>query len=412
MREPFGSATRTSSVGVAPGERRPGLSVAMALPSFPPLLGGLERQARLLSVALARRGARVRVLTGCPSPRLAGIERADGIEIHRLGVSQPRWGRRAVLGPAVVRRLIALRDAIDLVHVHGASWFSAFCVLGGRLVRKPVLVKMPNVGAWGVPGLLRRRTGPALWGILRGSDAFVALQEESEGELLGAGVPPERIVAMTNGVDTSRFRPAPPAARQDLRRRLGFPDGPVALFSGRFEPEKGLDVLLRAWATLEPGRATLVLCGDGGLRGTLEALAAELRLRAVRFAGTVDAIEEYYQASDLLVLPSHAEGNSNALLEAMACGLAPTASAVSGNEAVLGPIAAECTVPAGDVGALGRQLARLLGDIERRRALGGRCRERVRAEFSIDAVAERYLDCYRRLLATRALPRRGASLLA
>jgi glycosyltransferase involved in cell wall biosynthesis len=100
----------------------------------------------------------------------------------------------------------------------------------------------------------------------------------------------------------------------------------------------------------------------------------------VRFVGELDDVRDALAAMDVFVLPSHEEGMSNALLEAMAAGRAIVVTDVGGNREVVGSDAAEI-VPSRDPGALAAAIARLLGDPESAREFGRAARRRVDERF-------------------------------
>lgn len=377
------------------------LSILMVVPNYYPYLGGLERQAHTLGKALVRRGHAVSVYTRRVERTLPAVERLDGVLVRRLP-SSAATGKRADLRYPLSLALLLAHEAprYDVIHVHSKSWFIAGCLPPALLWRRPVLLKIPNVREFGIPGDLRRRFGRQHVWLMRQAAAWAVLSPESRAELLAAGFSPERIFETRNGVDTERYAPASPHERRAARAALGLPaDGPIALFAGRLTHQKGLPDLLEAWERLDAlgSRPTLVACGDGPLRATLEARAQGLA--TVIFAGAQAEMDEYYRAADLFVLPSYAEGNSNALMEAMACGLPVVATRVGGTAELLGPYAADWLVEPGDVAGLAARLGRLLSDAGLRAELGTALAERMRTEFTIDVIASHYERCYRLLAA-------------
>ncbi|HEY8061519.1 MAG TPA: glycosyltransferase family 4 protein, partial [Gemmatimonadales bacterium] len=145
--------------------------------------------------------------------------------------------------------------------------------------------------------------------------------------------------------------PAPPASARD---RLGLPrDRPLVLWIGRMVPVKGLDVLMRSWASVarDPSHPLLLLIGDGEQRRALARSAARLG-DSVRLVGSIanDELPDWYRAADCVVLPSRSEGVPNVLLEGLACGTPFVASAVGGVTTLSDP--ESITVPPEDVAAL------------------------------------------------------------
>jgi glycosyltransferase involved in cell wall biosynthesis len=213
-------------------------------------------------------------------------------------------------------------------------------------------------------------------------------------EFLEHGVAPERIRRIPNGVDTTVFRPAAAAERLRLRRELGLPDVPIAVYTGRLVTYKGLPTLLRAWREV-PG-ALLVLVGEGGAdvhaceRALRETASAPGMQGRVRFAGAVERVEEWLRAADLFVFPTENEAFGLSLVEAMACGLPCVTTRVGGlRDFVIDGVNAHAVPPADDA-ALASAIASLLGDTGRRAALGQAARRTVEERFSLAVVAGAY----------------------
>jgi rhamnosyl/mannosyltransferase len=198
--------------------------------------------------------------------------------------------------------------------------------------------------------------------------------------------------------------PAPLADTPVVRARAAALRGtmgtPIVLFVGRLVPYKGMDVLLRAMATLD---AKLVVVGDGPLRRPLEAQALATCAGRVTFAGTVlDAeLVALYHACDVFVLPSvtRAEAFGMVQIEAMACGRPVVSTAVrSGVPWVNQHGETGLVVEPGDARALAAALQTLLADAALRRQFGAAGRRRVALEFTAARMAERTVALYRHVL--------------
>jgi glycosyltransferase involved in cell wall biosynthesis len=366
---------------------------------FPPSVGGIQTHTLALARELAARGEEVHVVTR-PAPGRPAISEEEGVTVHRAGLDGGPAPAATVAYVALAARVVsALAGRVSVVHAHQLLSPASAALLARALRGVPFVVTAHASGSIGdVAQLVRQgHLGTArLAALARLASAFVAVSAPIRAELLAAGIPAHRIRRIPNGVDTSRFAPPDPQARATARAALALGEGAVAVYAGRLSPEKGVDVLLDAWA-LAPGprRATLCVVGDGPERAALESRAARLGVAAsVRFEGASGDVGPWLRAADAFVLPSRTEGLSLALLEAMASGVAIVATDVGASAEAAGPGGA-LLVPPGRPAELADALAAVLWDRERALALGRVARDRAVARFGIGAVAARHLDLYR-----------------
>jgi GalNAc-alpha-(1->4)-GalNAc-alpha-(1->3)-diNAcBac-PP-undecaprenol alpha-1,4-N-acetyl-D-galactosaminyltransferase len=221
---------------------------------------------------------------------------------------------------------------------------------------------------------LRRRTYPRCCGWV--------VQTESVARYARtlAGLRP--VIVIPNAVTSPAAAIPPPEQRPT--RIVGM---------GRLSPEKGFDVLVRAFARIAPWYPdwTLRILGAGPQREQLEDLADSLGVRDnVHWAGWVDWPESALLESSVFVLPSRYEGFPNALLEAMACGLSCVASACeSGPAEIIRDGVDGLLVPPDNVDALADALRQLVSDEAKRARLGRRAVE-VTSRFSPEAFFARW----------------------
>jgi glycosyltransferase involved in cell wall biosynthesis len=154
----------------------------------------------------------------------------------------------------------------------------------------------------------------------------------------------------------------------------------------------------------------LLLVGEGSERPKLEAFVdvhPEWR-QQVLFLGSTSHVPELLRAMDVFVLPSVAEGISNALLEAMASGLPVIATSVGGNPEVVVDRESGLLFSPYDANALAQYLREVRANRDLRFQLGRRALERVREKFSIDSMVRRYADLYGSTRAAVSRPARAA----
>jgi glycosyltransferase involved in cell wall biosynthesis len=213
---------------------------------------------------------------------------------------------------------------------------------------------------------------------------------------------PAKIDLVYHGLDPDRF---PAADRRSPTRDGTDPEAPVVILTvARAVEKKGLDVLLRALATL-PASVDwrLIHIGGGKLTAKLQSLARELGLadRIVwRGALPQEDVRRAYAEADLFVLPNRIardgdrDGLPNVLLEAASQSLACVASRVSGVPELIEDGETGVLVPADDSDALAGAMLRLIGEPLLRLRLGRAAAHRVRTEFSfehgIDLLARRF----------------------
>jgi glycosyltransferase involved in cell wall biosynthesis len=366
-----------------------GPAIAFVLPTL--AVGGSERHVAALAADLARGGARVAVLAVCRGgPLQADLARAGvAVEVLGLGrVTDPR---------APLRLFLALRrHEPELVHafLHG---FDVVAALGARLAGVPVVLgSRRELGGW---MRHRHRLAQAVGTAL--ADAVVCCSDAVRRFVL-AHEPEasDALLVWPSGVDRRRFRPWP-ERRREARRSLALaPDEAAVVTVANLGPDKGHDVLLAALPAIVAAhpKARLLWAGDGPERPRLERAVAD---RPVRLLGTVEAVEDLLRAADLFVLPSLSEGLPNALLEAMAAGVAVVASAVGGvPEAVRGDggAAAARLVAPGSAAELGRAVVELLRRPEERQRLGEAGR-RAAARFDAERVHAEWRRRYREAVA-------------
>ena len=369
------------------------LSTALAIQTFRPHVGGAELQLERLVPHLVDRGIRTEILTRAVRgwPRKEAIA---GSVVRRTPVAGESPLASIVYVAVALGHLLRRHSRIDLVHAHGAL-SPATIALGGRLLGLPCLVTVLGTGEHGdLARLARKPLGRTRARLLVRSAWFAALSTEAREELLGWGVPAERIFTLPNGVDLDVHRPATTEARRRLRERLGLPAGRfVGAFVGRLHPVKDVDTLLEAAARVPD--LTLVVVGDGPERGRLEAKARRLGIETrVSFRGLSPRVADILRASDAFLLSSHGEGMSNALLEAMACGLPCLASRSVGGAGELLGEGRGILLADGDVPAWAAAVQSLVDEPGRRTATGTAAAAFVAGALSLDAAADRLAKAY------------------
>lgn len=314
--------------------------------------------------------------------------RAAGAHVLPWRATRSPGPQLAAEASAVGRMVKACRP--DVVHAHSAkAGVAARVALRGRVptVFQPHAWSFAAVDGVMAAAALRWERFAARW-----CDRIVCVSaaERNEGQAAGIAA---RWEVIPNGVDLTRFAPAPQSAQG---RR-----SPLVVCVGRLCRQKGQDVLLRAWPTVLDAvpDARLVLVGDGPARTGWEA-AAPAR---VEFAGDVGDVLPWLRRADLLVLPSRWEGMALAPLEAMATGLPVVVTDVNGaRESLPSGHRGVALVPPEDPRALARAVVTLLADASLRAAMGREARAHAQASFDGRRTAQAVMELYRRVAPLRA----------
>ncbi|AUX42911.1 glycosyl transferase [Sorangium cellulosum] len=323
--------------------------------------------------------------------RLAAVPERDEIDgvpvVHPRAPYLPGAGR--VLAPVNAPLYLAgllplvpqLRGRFDVVL--GAWLYPDACAAAvlARVLRLPYAVKAHGtdvnvVARW-------RSVRPLVGGALRSAACAIGVSRPMVEALAALGAPRERVVLVRNGVDRALFRPGD---RLAARRELGLPErGRIVTFVGNVVRPKGIGELLEAFEALGApggevaGPVHLVVVGEGPERRAVEQAAARRdrerardRERGGRDLGEergrilavgsrpLSEVARYLAATDLLVLPSWAEGTPNVVLEALAAARPVVATRVGGIPEVVEPGRTGVLVPPRDAAALGRALREAL----------------------------------------------------
>jgi glycosyltransferase involved in cell wall biosynthesis len=363
----------------------------MVILEYHPVVGGAQRQLASIAPLLVDRGVEVHVITRAVEGR-PRRETIDGVSVHRLAAPGPKAIASLIFTALAWLRIRALKPDV----VHGYNLFSpaTIAMLARATLDVPVVLKVLRGGVGGDVSRLRRKLfGSArIRGLRQGVDRFHTVSTEIDVELQCLGIPPDRRCAISNGVDTQHFRCARPGEKEALRREQGLPvDEPVVVFCGRLVPEKRVDLLIDAWRCVHQRipDAHLSIIGTGPEADGLRCRAGE----GVRFEGALADVAPRLRTADVFVLPSEAEGQSNALLEATASALPVVATRVGGAIDVVQHGHSGLLVAPNDVEALAEALIEILEDPEREK-LGERGREIMVGVYSLDSVADRLYDLY------------------
>jgi glycosyltransferase involved in cell wall biosynthesis len=209
----------------------------------------------------------------------------------------------------------------------------------------------------------------------------------------------DKLTVIPNPVDVERMRPPAGFSRMQHRASLGFSESDIVLVFcalGHFE-RKGLPLLMRAQAGVDPAVKLLVVGGEPPRVAEYSRRAAELNLDGrISFVGTIDDLRPYLWSADGFVLPSAYEIRPMVALEAAAAGLPLLMSRFHGSHDVLEDGASGIEIER-TVDGIAAGLRRFIGISAKRRRQMGECARMRALPYSIDAFVSAWRDLYREL---------------
>jgi glycosyltransferase involved in cell wall biosynthesis len=334
--------------------------------------GGVEKKLTALLPLLDKNRFNVCVVCLKAEGELAPLLREKGIPVTVIKMPS-RWSPKGLLNLGRYFR----REKIDIVHTHMYR-ANISGTVAARLAGVPVVIaNIHNVDAWDNPSQVRT---DRLLAKRRDCTVFVsnAVRDDYLGHIK---LPDTACRIIYNGVDTRYFTPSGSQHERKGTLRVGV--------AARLMPQKNLEFLVDAAADSGFQRLNthFYIAGDGPLRDELTA-SAQRKGAADYFhmSGFTDDVRDFYRSLDVFVLPSLKEGFSNALLEAMACGLPVVASAVGGNPEAVRDGQNGFLVPAADYSAFRRALHTMLHDDDRRKKMAEES-IRVARTFSLNEMA-------------------------
>lgn len=354
--------------------------------------GGSHQVLLLLATELARRGTSVEVLAADRGPlteRLAAagipwtkIDLPPSLSVFGHQTQGPRAVRAVLSLPSVWFRLARwLRSRADVVHVNDLR---GILLLGpaARLARRPVI-----------------------WHVHLQDDLPVV---NRAAKLLASAivVPTRTAVEGLPGVDADDVTVIPNCVPPDVLDEPPVPGhSKLIVTASRLTPQKGLDILFAALARVRCLDPEVQLHVFGAPQSGYEAHAAELRDQvarldldtAVTFSGQVDRPHRHWQSASIYVQSSRFEIQPVSILEAMASGLPVVATSVGGVPELVDDDVTGRLVPPEDPDALAAALEDLLVDPDAAHSYGQAGRRKALDTFSVERMADRALDLYRRL---------------
>ncbi len=303
------------------------------------------------------------------------------------------------LRTALALRKFVRQEKIDIIH----TMFPTSDLWGGPLAQLGGRIKL--VSGRRDLGIVRESKHEWMYRLLAGHfDQVQAVsQAASQACIERDGIRPERVFTVHNGVEIEAIASQPRMAH--LHGIYGLnPDGATVIASvGQIWPVKGLDVFIDAAAIVcrQFPKTNFLIAGFANeewsqrLNAQIDSLGLQ---NNVKIIGYVRSIIPLLKAADIFCLMSRSEGLSNALLEAMACGLPVVATNVGGTPEVVADGESGFLVPKEDPQAAADRILQLIRDPNLARRTGDAGRARVNQHFSADTMVRRMAELYGTLL--------------
>jgi len=275
---------------------------------------------------------------------------------------------------AVIRVFSKMRPRPDIIYAH--FWHSGVTAgIISKMYKIPFFVATGESKIW-VESLFTRKTIRKSLADINGVICVSTKNLDESTELKLA--PRNKMIVIPNAIDPEKFYKID---KREIRNKLGFSaDDFIVSFMGSFDQRKGILRLSEAAKQVDQTKAIYI--GSGELKPTGDEIV---------FIGKLphDQICEYLNCADVFVLPTLAEGCSNAILEAMACGLPIISSELSFNDDILNDLYA-IRVDSMDILAIAEAIRILKNDDNRRKKMAASALEQSQ-EYHINDRAEKIL---------------------
>lgn len=335
----------------------------------------------------------------------------DMIDIYRL----PTWGpiqsiRVRFFAFSATWYLLKNRHHYDIIHLVGTSWITYISIILAKLLGKKTVVEMVLLDSDDPETIARRRFGKINLAIWKRADRIASLSPALTETCQRMNIADEKIAVIPVGVDVDLFSPLhDTVAISHLREKLELPqNAKIVVFVGGIMKRKGVDLLIDAWSLVaaKVPDVHLVCIGSIGSSAASRVFYEEqtkkimdLNLQEIiTLTGRVNNVHEYFQASDIFVLPSTKEGLPNSVLEAMACELPPVMSDIPGiSRTVIRSLEEGIVFEERKPEILAKALLELLQDDNRRVTVGHKARQRILEAYSLNSRTKQYDALYRTL---------------
>ncbi len=379
------------------------LKILMVAPQFYPMTGGYEIAALRLSRALVQRGHTVEVVTEQRNKKWKKYEVLDGVIINRIFSVYKKKIHQLSFNSSLISFLLVRGRKFDVFHLHQYGLTSAIVILVAKLMKKKVVLKTTSTGSMGIMNVFNDyKVKNMLEKSFYGIDGFIATSKSAVNEIKKIGISQDKIFMIPNGVDENIFIPLSLEEKIAIREKLKLNrDVFTAIYCGRLSNAKNPLGVIDAWKKVldKIPSAILLIVGDGEEKEKFLEKIKKYKLNEnIIFWGLQENTVKYYQVSDIFLLPSKMEGLSNAMLEALSCGLPVVSTKVSGSIDILEQYNSGKIVNIDDMESFADEIIYLYYNRKERILMGKNARKFISDNISLSSVAEKTEKLYFKLL--------------
>jgi glycosyltransferase involved in cell wall biosynthesis len=381
------------------------MKILVGCDTYFPDYNGAARFARQLATSLAQKNHEVAIIAPSTSNRYF-IDHVDGLKVYRIpSIPLPVYNRFRIVVPVLtdqkIKKIVA-EFKPDIIHVQGHFTVCSAIVYAAKKKNIPMVGTnhlMPEniVHYFHFPDPLEKQLAKIIWGHVKkvfSQLEVVTTPTTTASQLLYNVGFKKTVHAVSNGIDIHRFNPH----NKDLKERYHLPfDRPIFLTVSRLDPEKRIDLVIKAFAkSLAKGPAHLLIAGKGQEQPNLEKLTRKLGIsEQVTFTGFLsdEELPMIYASADVFVIAGVAELQSIVTMEAMATGLPIIAANAVALPELIKPGQNGYLFKIDDLNELASYIQELSLDPDLRQKLGSNSRDLI-YRHNLDGVINQFEELY------------------
>lgn len=309
----------------------------------------------------------------------------DGLDLVRLHGAF-RWLE-------ILVRLATTHRNTNVLYILGQPWFAVWAIVWSKLTGTPIFLTLTSESE------IFDRNHNWRTRLFSQCNGYFAISRAIRNGLIQRGlIDSSRIYLLPQGVDIRKYKPADDEEKTKLRENHGFSrEQPIVLYCARVAINKGVDTLQTMWRIVHQQlpEAQLLVVGGGHyeLLDQLKALGEETD-HTVTVYGELSTVAEYYQMSDVYILPSRFEGLPTTLMEAISSGLPCVVSAIGGCEDLVFPDKNGYLVDPESPEGFARATIKVLTDLDERNRMRNFSRSFAERKLDSSVLMHRMIELF------------------